>query len=108
MRLSGSWVQPALFLHDALHCRLVCCRLALLCWPAAAPLHPLSHCLSHPPAHCAVVDDLLSAFLGLSGGYVRVKPLAAPGGQRLGYEVAAQGQLEPALAEMAARMLPIW
>jgi hypothetical protein len=55
-----------------------------------------------------LVDDLLSAFLGLSGGYVRVKPLAAPGGQRLGYEVAAQGQLEPALAEMAARMLPIW
>lgn len=60
------------------------------------------------PFYCPVVDDLLSAFLGLSGGYVRVKPLAAPGGQRLGYEVAAQGQLEPALAEMAARMLPIW
>lgn len=59
---------------------------------------------SPPP----VVDDLLSAFVGLSGGYVRVKPLAAPGGQRLAYEVAAGGQLEPALREMAARMLPIW
>lgn len=57
-----------------------------------------------------MVDDLLSAFVGLSGGYVRAKPLAAPGGQRLAFEVAARGQggLEPALAEMAARMLPIW
>ena len=64
--------------------------------------------LAAPPPTAAVVDDLLSAFLGLTGGYVRATPLAAPGGQRLGYEVAAQGQLEPALADMAGRMLPIW
>lgn len=107
---NGSWGQPVLFLHDVLHCQLACCRLALptllaSCCPS--PPHCLTAC-NRPPAHCLVVDDLLSAFLGLSGGYVRVKPLAAPGGQRLGYEVAAQGQLEPALAEMAARMLPIW
>lgn len=57
----------------------------------------------------AVVDDLLSAFLGLSGTYVRAKQLEAPGGARLGYEVvAARGSLEPALQEMATRMLPIW
>lgn len=61
-----------------------------------------------PMLMSAVVDDLLSAFVGLSGGYVRAKPLAASGGERLGYEIAASGQLEPALQEMAARMLPIW
>lgn len=56
-----------------------------------------------------MVDDLLSAFMGLSGGCVRATLLAAPGGARLAYEVtAARGQLEPALQEMAARMLPIW
>ncbi|PSC76155.1 Gamma-tubulin complex component 2 [Micractinium conductrix] len=55
-----------------------------------------------------LVDDLLSAFLGLSGTYVRAKQLEAPGGARLGYEVvAARGSLEPALQEMATRMLPI-
>lgn len=56
----------------------------------------------------AVVDDLLYAFLGLSGTYVRARPVNAPGGARLGYEVAPRGQLEPALQEMATRMLPIW
>ena len=55
-----------------------------------------------------VVDDLLSAFMGLSGAYVRATPLDAVGGLRVGYEIVARGQLEPALREMAARMLPIW
>jgi hypothetical protein len=55
-----------------------------------------------------VVDDLLSAFMSLSGSYVRATPLDAVGGLRVGYEIVARGQLEPALQEMAARMLPIW
>ncbi|KAL4425465.1 hypothetical protein ABPG75_009481 [Micractinium tetrahymenae] len=54
-----------------------------------------------------LVDDLLYAFLGLSGTYVRARPVNAPGGARLGYEVVPRGQLEPALQEMAGRMLPI-
>jgi hypothetical protein len=62
------------------------------------PVHPSS----------PVVDDLLSAFLGLSGSYVRARLAEAPGGARIAYEVQPQSQLEPALAEMAARMLPIW
>ena len=58
----------------------------------------------------AVVDDLLSAFLGLSGCYIRAKTADAGSGPhlRVGYEVVPRGQLEPALQEMAARMLPIW
>lgn len=73
------------------------------------PCTPTPRCtaLRRAPA-AAVVDDLLFAFLGLSGTYVRARPVSAPGGARLGYEVAARGQLEPALQEMAARMLPIW
>ena len=55
-----------------------------------------------------MVDDLLSAFMSLSGSYVRATPLDAVGGLRVGYEIVARGQLEPALQEMAARMLPIW
>ena len=31
-----------------------------------------------------------------------------PGGARLAFEIVTRGQLEPALQEMAARMLPIW
>ena len=74
---------------------------------ARSACHKCVPALPHAPG--AVVDDLLSAFLGLSGGYVRAKLLAAPGGQRLGYEItSARGQLEPALQEMAGRMLPIW
>jgi hypothetical protein len=64
--------------------------------------------LLRPPVLLAVVDDLLSAFMGLNGSYVRVRLAAAPGGDRLSYEVAPRGQLEPAMQEMAARMLPIW
>ena len=60
-----------------------------------------------------MVDDLLYAFLGLSGTYVTARLVAAPGGQRIGYAVDAAtggsgGRLEPALLEMTARMLPIW
>ena len=58
--------------------------------------------------HRAVVDDLLSAFLGLSGSYIRAKRVDAVGGTRLSYEIITRGQLEPALQEMAARMLPLW
>lgn len=55
-----------------------------------------------------MVDDLLSAFLGLSGTYIRAKRVDAVGGARLAYEIITKGQLEPALQEMAARMLPLW
>lgn len=58
--------------------------------------------------YAAVVDDLLSAFMGLSGTYIRAKKTDAVGGMRLTYEIVTKGQLEPALQEMAARMLPLW
>ncbi len=63
--------------------------------------------LGRPFPH-AVVDDLLSGFMGLSGTYIRAKKVDAVGGTRLAYEIITRGQLEPALQEMAARMLPIW
>lgn len=56
----------------------------------------------------AVVDDMLSAFMGLSGTYIRAMKVNAVGGVRLTYEIITKGQLEPALQEMAARMLPLW
>jgi hypothetical protein len=64
--------------------------------------------MSHLPLLPAVVDDLLSAFMGENGSYVRAKLLHAPGGTRLGFEVVGRGQLEAALQEMTARMLPLW
>lgn len=75
------------------------------CMPRSS--HP-ERAVPCPPPPPPVVDDLLYAFLGLSGTYVRARPVNAPGGARLGYEIAARGQLEPALQEMAARMVPIW
>lgn len=54
-----------------------------------------------------LVDDMLSAFMGLSGTYIRAMKVNAVGGVRLTYEIITKGQLEPALQEMAARMLPL-
>lgn len=46
--------------------------------------------------------------MGLSGTYIRAKRVDMVGGTRLAYEILTKGQLEPALQEMAARMLPVW
>ena len=56
-----------------------------------------------------MVEDLLSAFTGLSGDYIRAQVVHGVGsGVRVAYEITTRGQLEPALQEMAARMLPLW
>ena len=78
-------------------------------WPGSKPATTMfqgPHNLKHDVP--VVVDDLLSAFLGLSGTYIRAKKVDALGGTRLGYEIITRGQLEPALQEMAGRMLPLW
>ena len=78
-------------------------------WPGNKPASTISLTPHKPKLEIpAVVDDLLSAFLGLSGTYIRAKKVDALGGTRLGYEIITRGQLEPALQEMAGRMLPLW
>lgn len=74
--------------------------------PAPAPGQALE---SYPPRvqESLLVDDLLHAFDGLSGTWVRAKLVEGRGGPRLEYRIAARGQLEPALMEMASRMLPL-
>ncbi len=55
-----------------------------------------------------MTDDLLSAFLGLSGTYVRAVMARAGGGDRVTFEVLTYGQLDAALQEMASKLLPMW
>ncbi|KFM24916.1 Gamma-tubulin complex component 2 [Auxenochlorella protothecoides] len=54
-----------------------------------------------------LVDGLLSAFMGLSGEYVSATMEHGAGGPSLRYRITTHSQVEPALAEMAGRMLPI-
>jgi gamma-tubulin complex component 2 len=67
-----------------------------------------------------LVDDMLYAFLGLDGTYVKSRLMIdetssksissksqSGGGGRIGFEILDREQLEPAVYEMAARMLPI-
>ena len=54
-----------------------------------------------------LVDDLLHAFDGLDGTWVRCQMVDGFEGRKLEYTIAAQGQLEPALLEIATRMLPL-
>lgn len=53
-----------------------------------------------------MVDDLLHAFSGLDGCYVRARLEEARGGARVAY--ALHGCQDAALRELAARMLPLW
>lgn len=75
--------------------------------PAGArPPAPLE---SFPPQvqESLLVDDLLHAFAGLEGTWIRPKLVDGRGGTRLEYVLASRGQLDPALLEMATRMLPL-
>jgi gamma-tubulin complex component 2 len=54
-----------------------------------------------------LVDDLLHAFDGLDGTWVRSRVVDAQGGARVEFTIVARGQLEPALLEIATRMLPL-
>jgi hypothetical protein len=53
-----------------------------------------------------VLDDLLHAFSGLDGRYVRARLEDGPGGARVAY--ALHGRPDAALRELTARMLPLW
>ena len=60
---------------------------------------------AYPPAvqEALLVDDLLSAFLGTTGTLIKPKLI----GGRMVFGMEYQGRLEPALHEMAIRMLPL-
>ncbi len=53
-----------------------------------------------------MLDDLLHAFSGLDGRYVRARLEDGPGGARVAY--ALHGRPDAALRELTARMLPLW
>jgi hypothetical protein len=59
--------------------------------------------VAHQPA---VLDDLLHAFSGLDGRYVRARLEDGPGGARVAF--ALHGRPDAALRELTARMLPLW
>lgn len=61
---------------------------------------------AYPPAiqESMLINDLLHAFDGMNGNWIRCHISDAG---ILEYRVVARGQLEPALLEMATRMLPI-
>jgi gamma-tubulin complex component 2 len=73
---------------------------------SAAPAQPLE---SYPPQvqESMLVDDLLHAFGGFEGTWIRPKVVDGRNGPRLDFRIVARGQLEPALLEMATRMLPL-
>jgi len=73
---------------------------------SAAPAQPLE---SYPPQvqESMLVDDLLHAFGGFEGTWIRPKVVDGRNGHRLDFRIVARGQLEPALLEMATRMLPL-
>ena len=57
--------------------------------------------------HCsAVVDDLLFAFMGLDGKYVRATKVVQPDGVHISYRLHTQAN--PALRELSTRMLALW
>jgi gamma-tubulin complex component 2 len=73
---------------------------------AGPPPPPLE---SHPPAaqEELLVDELLHAFDGREGRWVRAYLVEGTGGAALEFRLDPRGRLEPALAEMARRMLPL-
>ena len=72
----------------------------------ASPAQPLE---SYPPQvqESMLVDDLLHACSGLEGIWIRPKLVDGRSGPRLEFGIVARGQLEPALLEMATRILPL-
>ena len=54
----------------------------------------------------AVVDDLLFAFMGLDGKYVRATKVVQPDGVHVSYRLHTQAN--PALRELSTRMLALW
>ena len=67
---------------------------------------------SYPPQaqESMLVDDLLYVFGGFEGTWIKpeiVQDRASPTHHRLRYHINARGQIEPALLEMATRMLPL-
>lgn len=71
-------------------------------------LHHFTHSVSQHTcsARPAVLDDLLHAFSGLDGRYVRAALEEGRGGARVAY--ALHGCPDAALHELTARMLPLW
>ena len=55
---------------------------------------------------CAVLDDLLFAFMGLDGKYVRATKVAQPDGVHVSFSLHTSAN--PALKELSTRMLAIW
>ena len=55
---------------------------------------------------CAVLDDLLFAFMGLDGKYVRATKVVQPDGVHISYRLRTQAN--PALRELSTRMLALW
>ena len=53
-----------------------------------------------------MVDDLLFAFMGLDGKYVRATKVVQPDGVHLSYRLHTQAN--PALRELSTRMLALW
>lgn len=74
-----------------------------------APASPAQALESYPPQvqESMLVDDLLHAFSGLEGVWIRPKLVDGRSGPRLEFTIVARGQLEPALLEMATKMLPL-
>ena len=54
----------------------------------------------------AVVDDLLFAFMGLDGKYMRASKVVQPDGVHISYRLHTQAN--PALRELSTRMLALW
>ena len=53
-----------------------------------------------------MVDDLLFAFMGLDGKYVRATKVVQPDGVHVSYRLNTQAN--PALRELSIRMLVLW
>lgn len=54
----------------------------------------------------AVLDDLLYAFMGLDGKYVRATRVDQQDGVHISFSLETKA--DPSLQEIATRMLPIW
>lgn len=54
-----------------------------------------------------LLEDLLYAFDGMDGTWIKSKILDGRGGPRIEYRVVSRGQIEPSLLEMATRMTPL-
>lgn len=63
-----------------------------------------------PPSlqESVIVDDLLFAFMGLDGKYVRVKHVPATGRTTPQITFMLDASLAKATAELVERVLPIW